>query len=215
MAARPPAPAAGALIALLAHAACGGGSPTVSLDREALLDPEACRSCHPAAYQEWSGSMHAYAAEDPVFRAMNQRGQRETGGALGDFCVKCHAPMAVARRPDHRRPQPRHGAAEDEGRHLLLLPRGDVGRGHPQQPAGAREGRQPVRSVLRPGAGDAAQGDCIRGCSTGRRWSRRRCAAAAMTSRTCRARTSNAPTRNGKGRCSRRCPTARGAPTAT
>jgi hypothetical protein len=95
MAARPPAPAAGALIALLAHAACGGGSPTVSLDREALLDPEACRSCHPAAYQEWSGSMHAYASEDPVFRAMNQRAQRETGNALGDFCVKCHAPMAV------------------------------------------------------------------------------------------------------------------------
>jgi hypothetical protein len=39
--------------------------------------------------------MHAYAAEDPVFRAMNARGQRETHGALGDFCVKCHAPMAV------------------------------------------------------------------------------------------------------------------------
>jgi len=40
--------------------------------------------------------MHAYAANDPVFLAMNQRGQRETAGALGDFCVKCHAPVAVA-----------------------------------------------------------------------------------------------------------------------
>ena len=39
--------------------------------------------------------MHAYAAVDPVFLAMNQRGQRETGGELGEFCVKCHAPMAV------------------------------------------------------------------------------------------------------------------------
>src|SRR5262245_44004986 len=98
MAARTPPPACLplALLALIAHAACGDGtSPTVSLTREMLLDPEACQSCHPAAYQEWSGSMHAYAAEDPVFRAMNQRGQRETGGALGDFCVKCHAPMAV------------------------------------------------------------------------------------------------------------------------
>jgi hypothetical protein len=27
---------------------------------------------------------------------MNARGQRETGGALGTFCVSCHAPMAVA-----------------------------------------------------------------------------------------------------------------------
>lgn len=39
--------------------------------------------------------MHAYASRDPVFVAMNQRGQRETQGALGDFCVRCHAPMAA------------------------------------------------------------------------------------------------------------------------
>jgi hypothetical protein len=39
--------------------------------------------------------MHAYASDDPVFQAMNRRGQRETGGALGGFCVNCHAPMAV------------------------------------------------------------------------------------------------------------------------
>src|SRR5262245_37258317 len=90
-----PAPAVYVVIGLLAQAACGGGSPVVLLDREALLDPDQCQSCHPAAYQEWAGSMHAYAAEDPVFRAMNQRAQRETDNALGDFCVKCHAPMAV------------------------------------------------------------------------------------------------------------------------
>jgi hypothetical protein len=40
--------------------------------------------------------MHAYAAEDPVFLAMNRRGQRETNGELGDFCIRCHAPIAVA-----------------------------------------------------------------------------------------------------------------------
>jgi hypothetical protein len=40
--------------------------------------------------------MHAYAADDPVFLAMNERGQRETDGALGDLCVGCHAPVAVA-----------------------------------------------------------------------------------------------------------------------
>lgn len=38
--------------------------------------------------------MHAYASDDPVFRALEARGQRETGGALGQFCVRCHAPMA-------------------------------------------------------------------------------------------------------------------------
>ena len=66
MALRTPPPLACGILALLAHAACGDGpSMTVSLDREQLMDPEECRSCHPTAYQEWSGSMHAYAAEIP------------------------------------------------------------------------------------------------------------------------------------------------------
>jgi hypothetical protein len=68
---------------------------TKMLTREELLDPQSCADCHPQHVKEWSGSMHAYAAEDPVFLAMNARGQRETGGELGDFCVSCHAPMAV------------------------------------------------------------------------------------------------------------------------
>jgi len=70
----------------------GCGTPQLDL---ANVDPETCGSCHPSAYKQWSGSMHAYASEDPVFRAMNARGQRETNGELGDFCIQCHAPLAV------------------------------------------------------------------------------------------------------------------------
>ena len=40
--------------------------------RDALLDPATCGGCHEDHFQEWSGSMHAYAAEDPVFLAMNR-----------------------------------------------------------------------------------------------------------------------------------------------
>ncbi len=65
------------------------------LSIEQLQDPETCKSCHPQQYAEWSSSMHAYAAVDPVFLAMNKRGQRETNGALGKFCIQCHAPMAL------------------------------------------------------------------------------------------------------------------------
>ena len=84
------------LLLLLATNACGGDAiDEPALTRAQLLDPETCRGCHPAHYHEWASSMHAYASRDPVFRAMNQRGQRETGGELGDFCVDCHAPMAV------------------------------------------------------------------------------------------------------------------------
>ena len=69
--------------------------PQPSFTRAQLLDPAACQECHPDQFREWSGSMHAYAAEDPVFIAMNRRGQRETNGELGDFCVSCHAPVAL------------------------------------------------------------------------------------------------------------------------
>jgi hypothetical protein len=74
-------------------AACSDGGVALSIDK--LQDPQTCNECHPKHYTQWSSSMHAYASDDPVFVAMNQRGQRETGGALGTFCVKCHAPMAV------------------------------------------------------------------------------------------------------------------------
>lgn len=78
-------------VALVLVAACNDEKFTV----EELQNPETCAQCHPKHYEQWSGSMHAYAAEDPVFLAMNRRGQRDTNGELGDFCVQCHAPMAI------------------------------------------------------------------------------------------------------------------------
>lgn len=79
-------------------AACSNAKPqsTPHLDKQAMMDPATCRKCHARYFEDWAGSMHAYASDDPVFLAMNARGQRETHGALGSFCVKCHAPMAVA-----------------------------------------------------------------------------------------------------------------------
>ena len=74
---------------------CGSGSGASALSATELMDPLTCRTCHPAQYNDWSGSMHAYSTDDPVFRAMNQRAQRETNNALGTFCVNCHAPVAV------------------------------------------------------------------------------------------------------------------------
>jgi hypothetical protein len=79
-------------------AACGGESapPEPKLTEAELMDPASCQKCHPDHHREWSGSMHAYAGDDPVFLAMNARAQRETNGAVGSFCVKCHAPVALA-----------------------------------------------------------------------------------------------------------------------
>jgi hypothetical protein len=90
--------AGGGLLAAVLLLGCDGDSGAHQpryLEREALLDPETCRECHSDHYREWAGSMHAYASQDPVFRAMNQRGQEETRGELGSFCVSCHAPLAL------------------------------------------------------------------------------------------------------------------------
>src|SRR4051794_6171905 len=83
---------------LVAIAACSQApapphiDPDTTFTVEQLKDPETCRDCHPKQYQEWSGSMHAYATDDPLFVAMNKMGQQAN---IGSFCVKCHAPMAV------------------------------------------------------------------------------------------------------------------------
>lgn len=81
------------ILTLAASVACTPTPTTKS--RSELMDPKTCEECHPDHYREWAGSMHAYASDDPFFRAMNTLGQDATNGELGDSCVRCHAPMAV------------------------------------------------------------------------------------------------------------------------
>ena len=102
--------AAGACAPLGCSSSSGAPAPTY-LDRATMLDPSTCQSCHVSHYAQWAVSMHAYASDDPIFQAMNARGQRETKGQLGSFCVKCHAPMALA-----------EGATTD-GLNLAAVPR--------------------------------------------------------------------------------------------
>ncbi|HSY25710.1 MAG TPA: multiheme c-type cytochrome [Polyangiaceae bacterium] len=99
------AAALGLTMAALASAGCSpspgheAGGPDATAPpyatRDVLLDPTTCRECHGGHYDDWAKSMHAYASDDPIFLAMNARGQRETDGGLGNFCIECHAPMAV------------------------------------------------------------------------------------------------------------------------
>jgi hypothetical protein len=72
---------------------CASGAVCPALTKEQLMDPVVCSGCHQSYYDDWSASMHAYAADDPLFIAMNQRGQDQA--QVGTFCVNCHAPMAV------------------------------------------------------------------------------------------------------------------------
>jgi len=56
-----------------------------------------CKSCHPVHFNEWSGSMHAYALKDPVWFAQHSKEQNKfasEGKELGEFCIVCHSPVA-------------------------------------------------------------------------------------------------------------------------
>ncbi|MBX3209428.1 MAG: hypothetical protein KF764_30625 [Labilithrix sp.] len=84
-----------AIAALVASCGPAKEESKITLTGQALMDPNNCVPCHDEQFREWSSSMHAYAAEDPVFIAMNKRMLRETNGESADFCVGCHAPMAL------------------------------------------------------------------------------------------------------------------------
>ena len=105
--------------AICISAACSSSTtdttPPITLTGQALKDPNNCLPCHDDAFKQWSGSMHAYASDDPVFIAMNKRMQRETNGAAGTLCVGCHAPLAV-----------RDGLTTD-GLNLATLPQTEKG----------------------------------------------------------------------------------------
>lgn len=55
-----------------------------------------CASCHQRQYEQWAGSMHAYAQHSPVFEAFNLTLTERTGGTIGTFCSRCHTPVGTA-----------------------------------------------------------------------------------------------------------------------
>lgn len=54
-----------------------------------------CQACHPKQYDEWSRSMHHYAASSPTFEAFNLTLQERTSGTMGTFCTRCHMPLGT------------------------------------------------------------------------------------------------------------------------
>ncbi len=75
-----------------------GDSPTPSPQFELsdFSSAEACKSCHPNQYDEWKGSMHAYAFIDPINTAWMDNLRQEVGAEeLGQFCVQCHSPIGM------------------------------------------------------------------------------------------------------------------------
>src|SRR6056297_2332914 len=59
-----------------------------------------CSQCHPDHFEEWSVSPHAYAMLSPVFNSMHAFITDRTSGTNGDFCIRCHSPVAMEREEE-------------------------------------------------------------------------------------------------------------------
>ncbi len=58
---------------------------------------EACKTCHPNYFTEWTASMHSYSVADPVWM-VSQQGRQEyhnaNGVDIGPLCIQCHSPVS-------------------------------------------------------------------------------------------------------------------------
>jgi hypothetical protein len=64
------------------------------LDLSSFTSAQVCSTCHPVHYEEWAGSMHRYATNDPIWMLANNSLQQSTSGRLNDWCWQCHSPIA-------------------------------------------------------------------------------------------------------------------------
>lgn len=56
---------------------------------------QTCAKCHPKHYDEWRVSSHAYSTISPMFQRFEQAMQELTQGTVGQFCFRCHSPVAT------------------------------------------------------------------------------------------------------------------------
>ncbi|MFP6656348.1 MAG: hypothetical protein VCB25_12035, partial [Myxococcota bacterium] len=98
----------GAVPAPTAGIAAGGGALEQPDQERRPFSPSGdCKACHPRQFAEWRTSPHAYSGISPTFYSLVAAGQNSFGagtlvnqnqgvsqaGAVGDFCLPCHAPL--------------------------------------------------------------------------------------------------------------------------
>lgn len=62
-----------------------------------FTDSETCGECHPEQYEEWQGSMHAMAFQDPIYQGELSLAVTKAGHDTARQCEGCHSPAAVVK----------------------------------------------------------------------------------------------------------------------
>ncbi|WP_321394559.1 multiheme c-type cytochrome [uncultured Desulfuromusa sp.] len=60
-----------------------------------FTDPETCGECHPQQYDEWRGSMHSLAFQDPIYQGELVLAIEAVGHDVARQCEGCHSAAAV------------------------------------------------------------------------------------------------------------------------
>lgn len=57
--------------------------------------PETCRGCHPKQYNDWTGSVHALAFQDPIYQGELNKAVKAAGHNVSRQCEGCHSPAGM------------------------------------------------------------------------------------------------------------------------
>ncbi len=60
-----------------------------------FTEPETCGECHPQQYEEWRGSMHSLAFQDPIYQGELNLAIEAVGHGVSKQCEGCHTAAAV------------------------------------------------------------------------------------------------------------------------
>lgn len=60
-----------------------------------FTDPATCGECHPQQYEEWRGSVHSMAFQDPIYQGELNLAIEAVGRDITRQCEGCHTPAAV------------------------------------------------------------------------------------------------------------------------
>lgn len=72
-----------------------GPSVGIAVKSSDYKPPGYCGDCHYKLWQQWTGTMHSFAATDPVYVSLYVLADQQTGGKAEEFCAAslCHAPV--------------------------------------------------------------------------------------------------------------------------
>ncbi len=61
-----------------------------------FTEPKVCAGCHTRQFEEWNGSVHALAFQDPVYQGELNKGFKAVGHEVTRQCEGCHSPAGMA-----------------------------------------------------------------------------------------------------------------------